>query len=247
MRKTFALLCLFVLLTITTGMAQPAAPINVKALPGENSVSLTWTANTESDLAFYKIYRIQNGVDTGQITSVQAPITNFIDTKLTNGIIYSYQIVAVNTGGVSGPLSAVVSATPIAMPPATPVGLTSIAGDKQVTLKWPANTERDLLSYKVYLLSATEPISQIGEVHAPATSFTHTGLVNGTIYFYAISAVGSSANESAKSASVFAIPKDVIPPSTPKGLAALNGDSEITLSWNPNTETDLSGYKIYFA
>ena len=35
------------------------------------------------------------------------------------------------------------------------------------------------------------------------------------------------------------------PPAVPTGLQATPGDEQVTLSWNPNTETDLSHYNIY--
>lgn len=38
---------------------------------------------------------------------------------------------------------------------------------------------------------------------------------------------------------------DAIPPSTPTGLAGVPSDSQVELSWNANSETDLNGYNIY--
>src|SRR6185503_7293648 len=42
----------------------------------------------------------------------------------------------------------------------------------------------------------------------------------------------------------FAIATDQ-PPAAPTGLAAVAGDGSVALSWNPNTEPDLTGYRLY--
>ena len=35
------------------------------------------------------------------------------------------------------------------------------------------------------------------------------------------------------------------PPAAPTGLVAVAGNASVTLSWNPNTEPDLTGYRVY--
>ncbi len=37
------------------------------------------------------------------------------------------------------------------------------------------------------------------------------------------------------------------PPSVPTGLTVINGDNKVELSWNPNLESDVAGYNIYFS
>jgi len=83
----------------TTG-SPPAAPIGLAAsATSPTSVDLTWQANTEQDLAGYKIYR--NGV---QIADV-GKVTTFTDSTASAGITYSYEIVAYNTAGQESPRS----------------------------------------------------------------------------------------------------------------------------------------------
>jgi len=42
-------------------------------------------------------------------------------------------------------------------------------------------------------------------------------------------------------------PRDVTPPAAPRGLFSVTGDRQVSLHWLPNTEGDLSGYRIYQA
>jgi hypothetical protein len=91
--------------------------------------------------------------------------------------------------------------------PATPIGLTATAGNKQVTLRWDANVESDLASYKVYGGTTPNPTSLLATVPAGTTTYIHTGLTNGTTYHYRVSAVDNAGNESNKTGEVTATSK----------------------------------------
>src|SRR4029077_341300 len=80
--------------------------------------------------------------------------------------------------------------------PGVPTGLTATAGDTQVSLSWTAVS--GATSYHVK--RSTTSGSGYAQVSAPTgTSFTDTGLTNGTTYFYVVTAVntyGESSNSS---------------------------------------------------
>ena len=42
-------------------------------------------------------------------------------------------------------------------------------------------------------------------------------------------------------------PRDVTAPAAPRGVYSVTGDHEVTLHWQPNTEGDFAGYRIYEA
>ncbi len=122
---------------------------------------------------------------------------------MTNGITYYYQVTAVNAGGES-PKSSEAFATPQLTAPSAPTGLMATAGNTQVTLAWTAST--GAASYNIY--RSTTPG---GEGSTPyrtgitTTSFTDTGLTNGTTYYYQVTAV-NAAGESPKSSEASATP-----------------------------------------
>jgi fibronectin type 3 domain-containing protein len=83
-------------------------------------------------------------------------------------------------------------------PQQIPVSLTlraSTAGT--ATLTWNANAESDVAGYKVYQGTGSgtygAPLSTLPKT---ATSFTATGLQNGTTYFFVITAYDTAGNES---------------------------------------------------
>ena len=148
-------------------------------------------------------------------------MTNFTDTGRTNSTTYYYVVSAVNSFGESGN-SAEKSATPVLPIPAAPTGLTATPGDTQVALSWTASTAAT--SYHVLRSTTTGgPYTQVG---APTTtSFTNTGLTNGTTYFYvvtALNAAGESADSSQVSATPALVPPDVTVTVTPGTTHAIS-------------------------
>ncbi len=94
------------------------------------------------------------------------------------------------------------TSTPPAVP-AAPTNLAATAGNAQIALSWTASTGAS--SYNLYRGTATgaETLLKSG---LTATSYTDTGLTNGTAYFYQVAAV-NSAGTSGKSGEASATPK----------------------------------------
>ncbi len=98
--------------------------------------------------------------------------------------------------------------TAIATPPVSPDGLMGIGGDSQVTLSWNASARATAYILKRGTASGQETTTVSSAISG--TSFTDTGLTNGTTYYYVVAAsntIGSSGNSnetSAKPAQTFA-------------------------------------------
>jgi len=203
----------------------PATPTGLQATAGDMQVSLTW--NTSSGATSYNVKR--SATSNGTYTVVgMANTTSFTDTGLTNGTTYFYKVSAANLSGESAD-SGFVSATPSAALPSAPTLSTPVAGDRQVALAWTTST--GATSYNVKRdTSTTGSFPTIANV--TATSFTDTGLTNGTTYYYKISAqnsAGISGDSNTQSAQPTA-PASAPPP--PTGLSAVAVDGLIILNWN---------------
>lgn len=88
----------------------PAAPMNLRATASANSVELSWDANTEPDLAAYRIYRSVNGGAFAKIAEVNE-IPTYSDKAADSGKTYRYAITAVDKSGNESARSAVAEAT----------------------------------------------------------------------------------------------------------------------------------------
>lgn len=95
--------------------------------------------------------------------------------------------------------------------PDIPTGLTAVAGDKQVNLKWNPVSSAEEYIIKRSTTSGTG-YQEVGR--SKASSYTDSGLSNGTTYYYVVSAVNAH-GESADSAVVLAVPEAAPPTGEP--------------------------------
>lgn len=93
-------------------------------------------------------------------------------------------------------------------PPAPVASLGATPGDGLVSLQWAANTEPDLDGYNVYrALETGGPYTQQNGAPIASPAFADGNVVNGVPYFYVVTAVDTSGNESGLGSEVFATPQ----------------------------------------
>ena len=231
----------------------PTAPTNLAASGANTTVNLSWSApssNGESSVTGYKVYRgTKSGLET-YLTSV-GTTTSYSDTPVTNGTTYYYEVSAVNGVGESAK-SAEASATPATVTvPGAPTILAATGSNARVALSWSApsnNGGSAITGYNVYEGTtaggeSTTPVN--GTTLIGATSYTVTGLTNGTTYYLEVSAV-NGVGKSAKSAEASATPATM--PGAPRSLTARQATSRgVTLSWAApasNGGATITGYSL---
>ncbi len=233
----------------------PSAPTSLVASGASGRVALSWAVPASdggSPITGYNVYRgTSPGGESATPVATNVPSNNFTDTSATNGTTYYYVVAAVNTVGVSLK-SSEASATPNqpATAPSAPTGLTATGGTGNVMLTWspPAsNGGAAVTGYNLYRGTTSS-----GESSAPVatsitgTSFTDTGLTNGTTYYYtvaAVNAVGSSPQSSEASATPLATA-----PSAPLNVVASSGNAQATVAWSvpaSNGGSPITGYNVY--
>jgi fibronectin type 3 domain-containing protein len=187
----------------TTFTYTPAGtPAGLTAASGENSqVGLSWNAVDGATTYNVKRYTASGGPYYSLLVNLAA--TNYTDTGLVNGMGYYYVVSAVGGNG-PGAYSAQVVGTPVGPPP-IPAGLNAMPGNAQIGLSWPSVF--GATSYNLQRSTAGGgPFTTIAK---PAgTNYTDAGLVNGTTYYYVLSAVNSH-GASTNSAQTGAIPSAV--------------------------------------
>ena len=97
--------------------AAPSAPANVATTVSSNRVKVTWSANPESGIAGYRVYRSETSpvstTGNGIGGAALLPLTNYVDTDVVNGTTYYYAVTAAYTTGEVSKASLEAAATPL--------------------------------------------------------------------------------------------------------------------------------------
>ena len=199
----------------------PDAP-EVTISHGHNSIQLDWfdLYDESNDIKGYKIYRA--------LASLNAGVSTYVDSALTNGSYYKYEI---NDNG-EGPRSATVVEYPSTVPSApTNVNLVNRQGQGvggALTLGWtqpPLNVNTNGGSPLIQFDITDGDFNLVGSVMAVVGQANYSmpisNLINGQIYAFSVCAVNRD-GAGADSLSLDAIPSGL--PDIPFGLAAGNSN-----------------------
>ena len=188
---------------VGTGDA-PAAPQNLNASASEaigaGRILLTWTANTEDDLAEYRLYRTDGVVAYEQVATI--PSTTFPlmytddndEALLESGVEYTYYLTAVDEDGFESAPSNEAAAAPYF--PAAPTAPTALdASDETdpyglcIALDWVASESPYLQGYEVFRKAEGETeFAAVATVGSSGASFMDSGLTEGVTYTYRVQA-----------------------------------------------------------
>lgn len=93
-------------------------------------------------------------------------------------------------------------------PPVAPTGLGATPGNATVSLDWADNDESDLDGYNIYrsTTSGGPYTTKLNGALLGPSAYVDNSALNGTTYYYVVTAVDTTGNESAKSAQVLATP-----------------------------------------
>ncbi len=130
----------------------------------------------------------------------------------------------------------------VSEPSVAPTNLTALAGNNFVMLDWDDNSSSGLQGYHVYRgTTSGGSYTRLTSALLTTSQFRDETAINGTTYYYVVTATNTGFGESTFSNEVQATPANV----TPTNLTALAGNHLVILDWADNTASGLQGYYVY--
>ena len=194
-------------LTVTA----PSGNVILMAIVSVTAGGSTSQTVDSTSTAIALIYKQNTSLTISQISSSSA-VTNVktaIETALTNpdNAVSITSNSTVTTAASSAAITVAGSGSTV---PSAPTGVSASAGDGQATVSWSSVT--GATSYNLYMAEQSSVTKSNyssktgGMAHTGVTSpYAHTGLTNGTTYYFVVTAV-NSAGESSESSEVSAAP-----------------------------------------
>jgi fibronectin type 3 domain-containing protein len=116
-------------------------------------------------------------------------------------------------------------------PAPAPAGLTTTAGEQQLTLSW--NPVPGATKYDIFVNNIGSNYNQINLSPVTTTSYTVTGLTDGARYCYEVTVLDAY-GDGIPAGPICAAPGPAgLPPTTPTGLTVTPGNGLVQTNWNP--------------
>jgi hypothetical protein len=187
-----------------------ASPTVLSAGGGNSAIQLQWDpVSTRADGSAYDGfvgYNIYRGVEKGQedeaaLNKEPLHTKDYTDTAVVNNRQYYYVVRAVDSPirpwkeSLNSPEASAMSRD--LTPPMKPAGLTVVPGVGRIFLTWNENGEGDLAGYKVYRSTKSgREFVPLTDKPINHTTFSDVTVKPGIPYYYAVTAVDTSGNES---------------------------------------------------
>ncbi len=222
--------------------------LKVTRVPGTHDLNISWSTNPDTD--YYQIWINKTGGQWELLGNVYPPQNWTHHENLDEEIEYIYKIEAIDNvpGDVlsSGNSSSVSYYLTDITPPAIPTGLSVVPEltHDRLQILWDLNTD-DTVNYSLYSNKTGTWLFLANITHPIMTYSDSEGLVNGTVYYYKLSAWDNVDLQSALSAAASSTAIDDVPPAIPSNFRAVDPTkSSINLTWDASSEPDLVGYRI---
>ena len=251
-------LALLLLPAVALAQSPPAAPDTVTATHstnnGSDSLAVSWSAVEGADGYHVNI----SGNDKRAWTRILSDVSGTsatIDKNLNSGVTYYVAVAAVKSGVTGGwtNSAAVPPLNPPPSPPGTPSSVTLTRADGSVSADWPDMS--GATKYHVTYSTDNRKSWSLATTERPYSHITINGADNGKTYIVAVRAgnaagwsgwvnspaAGPYTPEPTPTPEPTAIP--VPAPARPTGLSATAGDGSVTLTWNDQADSSITGYE----
>lgn len=168
-----------------------------------SQIGLSWSDNTSNEVGFTVERSQSSGSGFSAVATLAADTTSFTDPNLSPSTTYYYRVQAYNGAGTSAYSNEASDTTDLPPPPpdGSPItDLTATAnGDDTVDLAWSSSTTNEE-GFRIWR-STSSPVSTGGAptatVGAGVNSYSDTGLVGETTYYYVVKAYNGGGEQGA--------------------------------------------------
>lgn len=237
-------------------------PQELTGIFGDKSVMLTWNYKILASL--YNSYFIEKSLDGKSFKRIsETPYTNmnskdgkpndrmyFMDTLVNNTVKTYYRVIGVSSFGEEGPSSEIISGqgkSRLIYVPHIERAIPNQQGGVDVSWEF---DERGNIEVKQFQLQRSDtdkgPFVPVVSGIAPGERHATYDSLKSSNYFVIVAIPHNG--EPVVSFPVLVQPSDTIPPAIPAGLqGTIDSLGIVRLSWTPNTDKDILGYRIYRA
>ncbi len=185
----------------------PASPVFQEVHVTESSVLLRWSPSPSDDVAEQLLSRrIQGNEDWRVVSKSSRNATQFLDTAVTENVMYEYRIEAVDSSGLHSNPSLAVQARPYdsgVRSPVTDLRATYDAKLKRVRLDWKYTSKRkERFWFVVYRAEGQDLVTEYSSVAGSVREFHDLHAKNAFAYKYAVRVKADRGAESPLSESV---------------------------------------------
>ncbi|MER7008038.1 fibronectin type III domain-containing protein, partial [Dactylosporangium sp. NPDC000555] len=212
----------------------PGVPGGVTVAAGDGTAVVSWTAPAGGAAITGYTVTAAPGGQTCTTSGTTCTVTG-----LTNGVAYTFTVVAGGPGGTSAGSTATAPVTP--GPADAPTAVTAVAGNGEASVSWTAPAGRGAGITRYHVVAAPGGAS----CTTTGTGCVVTGLANGTAYTFTVVADGPGGVSPASQPSAPAIPSAGAPGS-PTDVTVEPGTGSATVTWTAPvvTGSGVTGYTV---
>ncbi|PYS53052.1 MAG: hypothetical protein DMG13_14115 [Acidobacteria bacterium] len=229
----------------------PAAVRDLAVHQSGYSLVLTWTnparnidGSAATDLTQIRIRSNDSFVTTVTVTAAGQMQSYELPVGLALSRPHTFTVQAETARGKLSEISNTASITPVEVPGKV-TGLKAVVDQRKITLYWGKPQDHPELA-DVYLVNRIDPPDEPAVVSE--NSYQDDRYQAGTTYTYGLTAARRLQNGMVPGAGpepITVVAEDRTPPQAPSGLDVVLSDNGAFLTWTPNPETDLAGYRVF--
>jgi uncharacterized repeat protein (TIGR02543 family) len=226
---------------VVVSALKPDVPVNVTAIAGNETATVTFSAPTNNGGSAITSYTVTASPGGETVTVTNSPATF---TGLTIGQAYTFTVTATNAIGTSLSSTASLAVTPTA-PPSAPLNVRATGAPGSATIAFDTPTSIGGTPITGYLIiPSPTPVGGPSSFGASGSPLTITGLTNGTTYTFIVKAINAAGTSIASTTSLAVTPATI--PDTPTSVVAtpMDGGASVVFTAPAANGSVITNYTV---